>query len=59
MNVFFFFLTQVSVGKKEKSKGLFYKAIQNCPWTKVSIEKNKPVISTLVFEVLYLKKKNN
>ncbi|XP_068539072.1 nuclear exosome regulator NRDE2 isoform X2 [Anas acuta] len=25
----------VSVGKKEKSKGLFYKAIQNCPWTKV------------------------
>ncbi|KFO88716.1 Protein NRDE2, partial [Buceros rhinoceros silvestris] len=24
-----------SIGKKEKSKGLFYKALQNCPWTKV------------------------
>ncbi|KAM6075481.1 nuclear exosome regulator NRDE2 isoform 2-T2 [Chlamydotis macqueenii] len=24
-----------SVGKKEKSKGLFYKALQNCPWAKV------------------------
>ncbi|XP_061319771.1 nuclear exosome regulator NRDE2 isoform X1 [Pezoporus flaviventris] len=25
----------VSVGKKEESKGLFYKALQNCPWAKV------------------------
>ncbi|XP_015720835.1 nuclear exosome regulator NRDE2 isoform X1 [Coturnix japonica] len=25
----------VSVGKIERSKGLFYKAIQNCPWAKV------------------------
>ncbi|NXL90840.1 NRDE2 protein, partial [Alectura lathami] len=24
----------VSVGKTERSKGLFYKAIQNCPWAK-------------------------
>ncbi|CAN0107574.1 unnamed protein product [Bubo scandiacus] len=24
-----------SLGKKEKSKGLFYKALQNCPWAKV------------------------
>ncbi|KAK2538190.1 Nrde2 [Columba livia] len=24
-----------SVGNKEKSKGLFYKALQNCPWAKV------------------------
>ncbi|XP_072722245.1 nuclear exosome regulator NRDE2 isoform X4 [Ciconia boyciana] len=24
-----------SQGKKEKSKGLFYKALQNCPWAKV------------------------
>ncbi|XP_032866384.2 nuclear exosome regulator NRDE2 isoform X2 [Tyto alba] len=23
-----------SLGKKEKSKGLFYKALQNCPWAK-------------------------
>jgi len=35
-----FFLAQASVGKKEKSRGLFYKALQNCPWAKVSIEKN-------------------
>ncbi|XP_037249686.1 nuclear exosome regulator NRDE2 isoform X1 [Falco biarmicus] len=27
------FLT--SLGKKEKSRGLFYKALQNCPWAKV------------------------
>ncbi|KAM9653683.1 nuclear exosome regulator NRDE2 isoform 8-T10 [Morphnus guianensis] len=26
---------QASLGKKEKSKGLFYKALQNCPWAKV------------------------
>nr|XP_009688106.1 PREDICTED: protein NRDE2 homolog [Struthio camelus australis] len=25
----------VSLGKKEKSKGLFYRALQNCPWAKV------------------------
>ncbi|XP_061467929.1 nuclear exosome regulator NRDE2 [Rhineura floridana] len=25
----------VSLGDKEKSKGLFYRALQNCPWTKV------------------------
>ncbi|XP_030308426.1 LOW QUALITY PROTEIN: protein NRDE2 homolog [Calypte anna] len=25
----------VSLGKTEKSKGLFYKALQNCPWAKV------------------------
>ncbi|KAJ6661852.1 hypothetical protein lerEdw1_013023 [Lerista edwardsae] len=25
----------VSLGNKEKSKGLFYRALQNCPWTKV------------------------
>ncbi|XP_009073864.1 PREDICTED: protein NRDE2 homolog, partial [Acanthisitta chloris] len=24
-----------SLGKKEKSKGLFYKALQNCPWAKM------------------------
>ncbi|XP_065492011.1 nuclear exosome regulator NRDE2 [Caloenas nicobarica] len=24
-----------SIGNKEKSKGLFYKALQNCPWAKV------------------------
>lgn len=33
-----FFITQASLGKKEKSKGLFYKALQNCPWAKVSTE---------------------
>ncbi|XP_054828308.1 nuclear exosome regulator NRDE2 isoform X2 [Eublepharis macularius] len=25
----------ISLGDKEKSKGLFYRALQNCPWTKV------------------------
>ncbi|XP_053113145.1 nuclear exosome regulator NRDE2 isoform X2 [Hemicordylus capensis] len=25
----------VSLGNKEKSKGLFFRALQNCPWTKV------------------------
>ncbi|XP_010843541.1 PREDICTED: protein NRDE2 homolog [Bison bison bison] len=26
----------VSLGNKERSKGVFYKALQNCPWAKVS-----------------------
>lgn len=25
----------VSLGNKERSKGVFYKALQNCPWAKV------------------------
>ncbi|XP_048342184.1 nuclear exosome regulator NRDE2 [Sphaerodactylus townsendi] len=25
----------ISLGNKEKGKGLFYRALQNCPWTKV------------------------
>lgn len=29
---------QVSLGNKERSKGVFYKALQNCPWAKVSPE---------------------
>lgn len=24
----------VSLGNKERSKGVFYKALQNCPWAK-------------------------
>lgn len=34
--VFFSPLPQVSLGNKERSKGVFYKALQNCPWAKVS-----------------------
>lgn len=29
---------QVSLGNKERSKGVFYKALQNCPWAKVSVK---------------------
>lgn len=33
------FLTQVSLGNKERSKGMFYKALQSCPWAKVSFKR--------------------
>ena len=34
--LYFFPSPQVSLGNKERSKGVFYKALQNCPWAKVS-----------------------